>query len=296
MRAMSWQLDSVCGRYQKARVVKGVASCSNHRYSCVYGPHRCGKCGDEGHGWEECEGRWDPLQDPPYWQFLARTTPVPPVPPPPIRARTMPAATPPVDGTPRSKSNPTTPRTEPPATNLAAPPVHVNVASGFAQPPPASQASGFAQPPQPPPASQVSGIVQPSEAVPMKGYGKGCNMGTPLPLPMPISASHAAVVHSGPLPQVVPMPLPAWGDETPLPLGCPPPFKPDEAYCKKWFQDEFDVLPNTKRWPPAVGDQVLWKSVRNKASGFESGKQEYFNGLVHALEECATHGPFVHVC
>ena len=179
---------------------------------------------------------------------------------------------------------------------MCPPAVHVNVASGFAQPPPALQASGFAQPPQPPPASQASGIDQPSAAVPMKGYGKGANLGIPLPLPMPASSPQSASVHVGSLPQVVPLTLPTWGDETPLPMGCPPPFKPDEAYCKKWFDDEFTVLATPERWPPAVGDQVLWKSVRNKASGYESGKQEYFNGLVHAIEECPTHGTFLIVC
>ena len=292
VRAMVWQVDTVCGRYQKARVVRGVAGCSNPRYRCEYGPHRCGKCGDEGHGWADCEGRWPPLEQPPFWVYKATPINVPPVPPPPIRSRTMPTATPPVDGTPRSKSKPPTPRMDPPTTNMAAPPVHDNVASGFAQPPPASQASGSAQPP---PASQVSGTSQHIEAIPMKGYGKGANLGIELPLPMPISFSSAA--HSGPLPQTVPMPLQAWGDEAPLPLGCPPPFKPDGAYVGKWFTDEFTPLVNTTQvWPPGVGDQVLWKSVYRTKTGHESGKLEYFNGKVHAVENDDTGQIFLHVC
>ena len=160
---------------------------------------------------------------------------------------------------------------------MAAAPVHDNVASGFAQPPPASQASGSAQPP---PASQVSETPQLIEGIPTKGYGKGANMGIELPLPEPIPAA-CAVADSGPLPQAVPMPYMDWGDEAALPEGCPEPFKPDGAYVRKWFAEEFTPIVNaTQTWPPQVGHQVLWRSVYKTKAGHESGKVEYFNGKV----------------
>ena len=317
MRGMTMQLESVCGRYQEKREVRGRASCSNHRHRCVYGPHRCGRCGDEGHGWYECDGRLPNLKDLPYWEYKPRVSHIPPVPPPPIRARTMPAPAAPGDGTPRSKSNPGSPRTHTPASGFAQPPpaVHVSVASGFAQPPLSWLASGFDQPPQPPPASQASGIIQASgcaqppqpsptsqatgviqssAAVPMKGHGKGAVFGIQLPLPMPLSSPQSASAHVGLLPQVVPLTLAAEG-VTPLPVGCPPPKQPDEAYCQKWFEDYFTVMDTPQRWPPHAGDEVLWKGVKIKPSGNESGKQEYFNGHVHAVEE-TSEGTFLTVC
>ena len=290
---MSWQVDTVCGRYQQARIVKGVSGCPNKRYSCVYGPHRCGTCGDEGHGYENCEERWPPLERAPYWQYHPRTLNVPPVPPPPSRPLTLSTATSPVDGTPRSKSIPPSPRLEPPTNNMTAPPVHVDVASGFAQPPPASQASGSAQPP---PAPQVSETPQHIEGIPTKGYGKGANMGIEIPLPQPVPASYA-VADSGPIPQTVAMPDMVWGDEAPLPPGCPEAFKPDGAYLAKWFREEFTPIVNANQtWPPQVGDQALWRSVYKTKTGHESGKVEYFNGKVAAVEQNVTHGTLLTVC
>jgi len=175
---------------------------------------------------------------------------------------------------------------------MATPPVHDNVASGFAQPPPASQASGSAQPP---PASQVSEISQHIEDIPSKGYGKGGNMGITIPLPEPSLLAYSGA-GSGPLPQTVPMPHTAWGDEGPMPLGIPTPFKPDGAYVQKWFADYYKPIVNSSQaWPPEKGHQVLWRSVYTTKAGFESGKIEYFNGHVAAVEEDATHGTFLHV-
>ena len=287
LHSIAMQLHSVCGWYQAQRETKGKASCTNFRHRCVYGPHRCGKCGDEGHGYYECGGRLPDLVARPFWNYEPIVSLIPPVPPPPIRPRTMPAPAAPEDlSIPRSKSNPGTPRTHTPASGFVQPPpaAHVSVASGFAQPPPSLQASGCAQPPQPSPTSQATGVIQSSAAVPMKGHGKGAVFGIQLPLPMPLSSSQSASAHVGLLPQVVPLTLAAEG-VTPLPVGCPPPKQPDEAYCEWWFNKEFKVMTDAQRWPPHKGDEVLWKGVKVKSSGFESGKQEYFNGEVHDIRE-----------
>jgi len=55
------------------------------------------------------------------------------------------------------------------------------------------------------------------------------------------------------------------------------------------------VMTDAQRWPPHKGDEVLWKGVKVKPSGFESGKQEYFNGHVHDIRE-TDQGIFVTVC
>ena len=318
LHSMAMQLHSVCGWYQAQRETKGKASCTNYRHRCVYGPHRCGKCGNEGHGYYECGGRLPDLVAPPFWNYEPTVSLIPPVPPPPIRPRTMPAPAAPEDlSTPRSKSNPGTPRTHTPASGFVQPPpaAHVFVASGFAQPPPSLQASGFAQPPQPPPASQASGripasewlqppqpppasqaseIIQSSAPVPMKGHGKGGVFGIQLPLPRVLSSPQLASANDALPSQVVPLTL-GPGGFPPLPLGCPPPKKPDDAYCEWWFNKEFKVMKDAQRWPPHKGDEVLWKGVKVKSSGFESGKQEYFNGEVHDIGD-TEEGIFATVC
>ena len=70
-----------------------------------------------------------------------------------------------------------------------------------------------------------------------------------------------------------------------MPAGCPPPKQPDDAYCEWWFNTCFTVMQDAQRWPPLKGDEVLWKGVKVKNSGFESGKQEFFNGTVHDIRE-----------
>ena len=290
---MSRKVDTVCGLYQSAKKVKGVSGCPNKRHLCVFGPHLCGRCGDEGHGYEDCEGRLPDLAQSPFWSWHVKKTTLPPVPPPPPRPVASSTSSPPVDGTPRSKSKgsvPPSPRLEPPTKQMVAPPVHVDVASGSAQPPPASQASGSAQPP---PASQASGTSQHNEGREVKGYGKGANLGIELPRPQPVSAPYV-VPDSGPITQTVAPQDMDWGDETALPPTCPPPFKPDKAYLDNWFRITFTPLVNVNQnWPPEVHDQVLWRSVHTTSKGNESGKVEFFNGKVSGIEHHDTEGTFL---
>ena len=252
-----------CGAYQARRIVKGRPACPYTRRECPFGQHACERCGQSGHGGEDCRNLPpEPVTVPP--PAAAPVSPTPPLlpPPPQLLPRTPSSEFLALACTSKAGALLWPGRESAPAPTLPAAPLAPTSAPAPSEPPP-------------PKAVYVTGFG-------CKGEGKGANYGISIPPPSLVFGwevpqwSGGASSHEGAAKQEP-------GAERPE-SACPDPIAASPAEVERWIAGCFRPLTNiSTKMPPEIGESVLWRGVKTGAAGNPSTVAEWFNGKVRYI-------------
>ena len=225
---------------------------------CPYGLHACSRCGQKGHGREDCRQ----VQKPPVPSaapHLAEMVPPlpPPPPPPPPRPTVSVQSTLVVACTSKCRGS-AGPRNDAEFRTKEKKDLQPKLPEDHA-------------PSEPNDAFFVPGFGY-------KGCGKGANYGVEIPPPTTVSAGD---------PHLFPAQSSSASDGFELlPTGpqYPPPIPVTPEEVAEWMSTGFRPLSQmSTKMPPEIGESVLWRGVKHGRSGQPSTNVEYFNGKVRHI-------------